>query len=53
MAKLQQQGNQRVHYLDWGELGLTGCQWHPDLKDHQHMAQQIINLIDQIQPWAK
>ncbi|MCE2572861.1 SGNH/GDSL hydrolase family protein [Motilimonas eburnea] len=52
VTQLQQQGNKRIHYLDWGELGLNGCQWHPDLNDHQKMANRVIALVDQIQPWA-
>ncbi|QLI80592.1 SGNH/GDSL hydrolase family protein [Chitinibacter fontanus] len=38
-------GNQRIHYLPLEPLQLTGCQWHPNLADHQQVAQQLLEQI--------
>ncbi|KAF0814890.1 Acetylxylan esterase / glucomannan deacetylase [Andreprevotia sp. IGB-42] len=39
-------GDQRISYLGYEDLKLTGCLWHPSLGDHKNMAQALIGLID-------
>ncbi|QLG88263.1 SGNH/GDSL hydrolase family protein [Chitinibacter bivalviorum] len=34
-------GNTRIHYLSLDPMQLTGCQWHPNLEDHNLVASQL------------
>lgn len=49
----EQQAGQRVHYLEWTNLDLQGCVWHPSLADHQKMAAQLqAKIADIADLWA-
>jgi hypothetical protein len=39
-------GNTRIHYLGLDPMQLTGCQWHPNLSDHQQVASQLLDQIN-------
>ncbi|WP_051258644.1 SGNH/GDSL hydrolase family protein [Chitinibacter tainanensis] len=45
LAAEQAAGNTRLHYLDLDPMQLTACQWHPNLADHQQVAQQLLDTI--------
>ncbi|AXE28493.1 hypothetical protein DK842_00230 [Chromobacterium phragmitis] len=34
-----------VAYMDWQNIELTGCNWHPNLADHAKMAAQMNSAI--------
>ena len=41
-------GDKHIHYLEFGGLELTACQWHPNLADHGKMAKALIERIDEL-----
>ena len=43
-------GNARLHYLELSPMQLNGCQWHPNLQDHQQVAAQVRAKIKEIKP---
>ncbi|MGL6040634.1 MAG: hypothetical protein ACRC01_05470, partial [Deefgea sp.] len=43
-------GNARLHYLELSPMQLNGCQWHPNLNDHQQVAAQVLDKIKEIKP---
>jgi hypothetical protein len=45
-------GDMRVHYVQYDDLELTGCQWHPNQADHARMAQALIEAIERIEPFG-
>ncbi len=44
-------GYMRVHYVEYDDLELTACQWHPNQEDHARMAQALIEEIEKIEPF--
>lgn len=50
VTALQAAGDKRLVYLDWGELDLSACLWHPSLADHQRMAEKLTAAINAAQP---
>ncbi|HVU32809.1 MAG TPA: GDSL-type esterase/lipase family protein [Opitutaceae bacterium] len=46
IARLREQGETNVGYAEFNHLELTGCDWHPSLADHRHMASVLIGVID-------
>ncbi|MBE9610288.1 SGNH/GDSL hydrolase family protein [Chitinilyticum piscinae] len=46
----EQQSGQRISFLDWGKLELTGCSWHPSLADHRRMTELLISRIREQNP---
>ena len=43
-------GNSRLHYLELSPMQLNGCQWHPNLNDHQQVTAQVLAKIKEIKP---
>ncbi|WP_368564927.1 SGNH/GDSL hydrolase family protein [Pseudoxanthomonas sp. UTMC 1351] len=41
MKTLQEDGDKRIHLLAYPKVEITGCNWHPSLKDHAAMADTI------------
>ena len=50
VAAAKAAGLKNVHYLAVNPLQLTACQWHPNLQDHQQIAQQLLVKIREIKP---
>lgn len=46
-------GDMRVHYMEYDDLELTACQWHPNQADHARMAQALIEEIEKIAPFRR
>ena len=44
-------GDMHVYYVEYDDLELTACQWHPNLADHASMAQALIDKIEIIKPF--
>ena len=44
-------GNPRVYYVEYDDLELTACQWHPNQADHARMARALIEEIEKIKPF--
>lgn len=42
---LRKDGDRRIDLLTYPQLENTGCHWHPSLKDHRVMADQVIAYI--------
>lgn len=42
--KLKNQGL-HIQYVEYPELELTGCSWHPSIKDHQKMSAILVKAI--------
>lgn len=42
----QMNGDQNVYYVEYSQLQLDSCQWHPSLDDHRRMARTLIEAID-------
>ncbi|SMC20904.1 GDSL-like Lipase/Acylhydrolase family protein [Andreprevotia lacus DSM 23236] len=39
-------GDSRISGVEYNDLKLTACQWHPDLNDHRNMAATLEEAID-------
>jgi len=46
-------GDTNISYLEYDQLQLAGCQWHPTLEDHRRMAQTLIEAIDAMKIFAE
>ncbi len=44
-------GDMRVHYVEYDDLKLTACQWHPNQADHARMAQALVDAIEKLSPF--
>jgi hypothetical protein len=42
----QANGDQYINYVEYSQLQLESCQWHPTVEDHRHMARTLIEAID-------
>jgi lysophospholipase L1-like esterase len=42
----QENGDQYINYVEYSQLQLDSCQWHPSVEDHRHMARTLIEAID-------
>ena len=51
-AALRSAAPGRVSTIHMGGLELTGCDWHPSLKDQQHLADLVQAEIERIHPPA-
>lgn len=53
VADEQKAGN-KVSFLDWGNLELTGCSWHPSLADHRKMSELLkARIAEQGNVWSQ
>lgn len=46
LSTLTANGEKNIHILEIQPKELTGCQWHPSLKDHQSISQSLIDFIN-------
>jgi hypothetical protein len=46
-------GDTNISYLEYDQLQLAGCQWHPTLEDHRRMARTLIEAIDAMKIFAE
>jgi hypothetical protein len=46
IASLNTGGEKNIHLLPMQRKELTGCQWHPSLKDHQSISKSLIDFIN-------
>ena len=45
MKALQGDGDKRILLLPYPKVEITGCNWHPSLKDHEAMADVINTYV--------
>ncbi|WP_051710399.1 SGNH/GDSL hydrolase family protein [Andreprevotia chitinilytica] len=50
VAQARQAGDDRIAYVEYSDIQLTACHWHPSQADHDIMANQLIGKIDQLRP---
>ncbi|HEU5077659.1 MAG TPA: GDSL-type esterase/lipase family protein [Opitutaceae bacterium] len=44
--KLTADGERRIGFVPFSNLKLTGCDWHPNVEDDQHMMADLVTYID-------
>lgn len=43
----------RVHYFYFGVIDANGSDWHPNLKEHEQMAEALLPFIKKISGWQE
>lgn len=39
-------GDDNINYVEYSQLQLDSCQWHPSIDDHRRMARTLVDAID-------
>ncbi len=47
VSTLKRNGETRIAFIPMNGLSMTGCHWHPSVKDDESISNRLINLIDQ------
>lgn len=50
IAERRAMGDSKVQYFGYGNLDYLGCDWHPSVRDHQSIAEQLSTLLEKNPP---
>lgn len=45
------QGDNRVYYFYFGRIDSNGSDWHPNLKEHEQMAEVLLPFVKKVAGW--